>query len=74
MENEWRLDDLNSAISALEDAIDALKVIGNMDDAECLGDMIYNIRAEASAIESELDAEAEGEQNALESEYWRSVV
>ena len=75
MDKEWRLDDLENAMSAIDDAIEALKVLGHSDrDLADFYDFKNNLKEEADEINAELDAEAAADQAALEREYWAMVL
>ena len=73
---EDRLERLESAIMALEDAIDALKLLGKHSEADvnCLKDIRKEYAAERDEINAELDAQEQVERAALEREYYRAVM
>ena len=71
MEEKYdRLDDLESALSALEDAQAALKAIGLDDVADYLGGLFEEVNAEADEIRAEISIAEKADQAALEREYW----
>ena len=72
MEN--RLERLETAILALEEAIDALQQLGKHSeaDAHCLADIRCEYIAQRDEIEAEMSAQEQVEQAALEREYWKS--
>lgn len=69
-----RLEKLEVAIVALEEAIDALQQLGKHSEADvrCLTDIRGEYVAERDEIEAECDAREHAEQAALEREYWQS--
>lgn len=74
MDRDQRIDDLSYAISCLEDAIDALKELGedSVSDAECLADMIRVYAKERSALEDDRAEEYRRDRQADEDDYWKS--
>lgn len=71
MEKQFRLEALENAIYALDDAIDAIKELGEMNDADYLRDIKRGYESEADEIRNELAAEAEADERALTREYYR---
>ena len=73
---EDRLERLESAIMALEDAMDALAELGKHSEANfrCLADICKEYQIERDEINAELDAQEQAERAALEREYYRSVM
>lgn len=73
---EDRLDRLESAIFALDDAIDAIAELGkyNECDVECLKDMRENYKRECNEIKGKLAARDAADIAALEREYYRAVI
>lgn len=73
---EDRLEMLESAIYALDDAIDAVAALGNdyECDMECLKDMKHGYEVECREIKRELQKAADAEEAALTREYYRAVI
>lgn len=73
---EDKLEMLESAIYALDDAIDAVTALGNdfECDVECLKDMKQGYEAECREIKRELQKAADAEEAALTREYYRAVI
>lgn len=73
---EDRLEMLESAIYALDDAIDAVAALGNdyECDVECLKDMKHGYESKCRKIKNELAARDEADLAALEREYYRAVI
>ena len=73
---EDRLEMLESAIYALEDAIDAVAALGKHFecDVECLKDMKLSYETECREIKHELQKAADAEEAALTREYYRAVI
>lgn len=73
---EDRLEMLESAIYALDDAIDAVAALGKHFecDVECLKDMKHGYEAECLEIKRELQKAADAEEAALTREYYRAVI
>ena len=71
-----RLERLEVAIIALEEAIDALNQLGKHSDADvrCLSDMRQEYATERDEISAEIEAQEQAEQAALEREYYRAVM
>lgn len=69
-----RLEALESAVFALDEAIDALEMLGKHSecDVNCLTDMKDAYKREIDELNEELQREQEREQAALEREYWAS--
>ena len=69
-----RLERLEVAIMALEDAMAALTELGKHSEADvrCLTDMRNEYIAEHDEISTEIEAQEQAEQAALEREYWKS--
>ena len=76
MEKQFRLDNLEDAISALGDAIDAIVALGKTEvsDAECLRDIKRVYEAEAQEIRAEIEAEEAAEEAALVREYYGGLM
>ena len=73
---EDRLEMLESAIYALDDAIDAVAALGKHFecDVECLKDMKHGYEAECRKIKNKLAARDAADLAALEREYYRAVI
>lgn len=73
---EDRLEMLESAIYALDDAIDAIAALGKHYecDVECLKDMKHGYETECREIKRELQKAADAEEAALTREYYRAVI
>lgn len=71
-----RLEAVESAIYALEDAIRAVKTLGedHTSDQECLSSMMGEMQEEYSAIHAEIEAADAANDAAMEREYWRAVI
>ena len=76
MDNYRRLDTLQDAISALEDAMFSLKTLGveHSNDCDCCRDIIHDLRKESDDLHAEIAQEEAAESAALTREYWRSVI
>ena len=76
MEKQFRLEALECAIGALEDAIDAIMELGsdNGADADCLREMKHGYEVEAQEIRAEIETEEAADERALEREYYGSVM
>lgn len=73
---EDRLEMLESAIYALDDAIDTVAALGKRFecDVECLKDMKHGYETECREIKRELQKAADAEEAALTREYYRAVI
>ena len=73
---EDRLELLESAIYALDDAIDAILALGkhNECDVQCLKDIQTDYRRERDEINNKLAARDAADRAALEREYYRAVI
>ena len=73
---EDRLDLLESAIFALDDAIEAVAKLGkhNECDVQCLKDIRADYKRERDEINNELAARDAADLAALEREYYRAVI
>ena len=71
-----RLERLEVAITALEEAMSALADLGKHSEADvrCLSDICNEYRAERDEISAEIEAQEQVEQAALEREYYRAVM
>ena len=71
-----KLERLESAICALEEAADCIKALGaeyGM-SADCCRDIMRDLQAEADDIKADIEAEEDREIAALEREYYRAVI
>ena len=73
---EDRLDRLESAIYALDDAIDAIEALGtrNECDVACLKDIQADYKRERDEINNKLADRDAADMAALEREYYRAVI
>lgn len=73
---EDRLEMLESAIYALDDAIDAIAALGKHSecDVQCLKDIMHDYESECREIKNELAARDAADLAALEREYYRAVI
>lgn len=75
-ELEDRVERLETAIFALDDAISALRDLGKHSeaDAECLADIQREYQTERDEINARLDKQEHAERAALEREYYRGLL
>lgn len=71
-----RLEALETAIFALDDAMGAIAELGDdaMADVECLAEMKRGYQKERDRIHGQIEADDAAEQAALEREYWREAM